>query len=136
MPAADPWKRYLEAGVELTQLTRARAEKVVKDLVKAGEVQGHEAAQWVEDLLERSRKTTEGIAETVRVEVQKQLQNLGLVQAPKKVEPTAKAAAATKTAAKKAAKKPAATAKKAAKKPVKKTAAKARTSTKKASGSS
>lgn len=107
MAVSEPWKRYVEAGMELTEVTRTRAEKLVKDLVKAGEVQRHEAAQWAEDLVERSRKTTESVAETVRVEVQKQLENLGLVPratkpgpepAPKKAAPTAKKASAKQAA--------------------------------------
>jgi polyhydroxyalkanoate synthesis regulator phasin len=103
MAESDPWKRYLEAGMELTQVTRDRAEKLVKDLVKAGEVQRHEAQERVEALLDRSRRTTEAIAEAVRVEVMQQMQNLGLVQPPTK---PAKKAAKKATAAKKAAKKP------------------------------
>ncbi|MEY2425179.1 MAG: hypothetical protein QOI61_751 [Actinomycetota bacterium] len=90
MAESDPWKRYLEAGLELTQVTRDRAEKLVKDLVKANEVQRHEAQERVEALLERSRKTTDAIAEAVRVEVIKQMQNLGLVQPAKKAADTAK----------------------------------------------
>lgn len=118
MPVSEPWKRYLDAGMELTQVTRARAEKLVKDLVKAGAVQRHEAAEWVEDLVERSRKTTESVAETVRTEVQKQLENLGLVEPAKAAKATAKKAAkksgdSAKTTAKKTAKKAASTAKKA-----------------------
>jgi polyhydroxyalkanoate synthesis regulator phasin len=110
MAVSDPWKHYLEAGMELTEVTRARAEKLVKDLVKAGEVQRHEAQERVDDLLARSRKTTEAVAETVRVEVMRQLQTLGLVQPAKKAASTAKKAAkktttSAKTTAKKAAKK-------------------------------
>ncbi len=114
MAESDPWKRYIEAGVELTQLTRTRAEKLVKDLVKAGEVQRHEAQERVEALLERSRKSTDAIAEAVRVEVMKQMQNLGLVQPAEKAAATAKKAAdKTTSATKKTAKKAAATTKKA-----------------------
>jgi polyhydroxyalkanoate synthesis regulator phasin len=114
MAASDPWKRYLEAGMELTEVTRARAEKVVKDLVKAGEVPVHEAQQWIEDLMERSRKTTESLAERVRDEVTKQMQALGLVQPVKRASSTAKKTAKkTTTTATKTAKKAASTTKKA-----------------------
>ncbi len=103
MAESDPWKRYLEAGLELTQVTRDRAEKLVKDLVKAGDVQRHEAQDRVEALLERSRKTTDAIAEAVRVEVMQQMANLGLVQPAKTVAKKAtKKAGAAKKAAKKA----------------------------------
>lgn len=79
--------------MELTEVTRQRAEKLVRDLVRNGEVQSHEAQERIEALLERSRKTAESVAEVVRVEVQKQMQNLGLVQPVKKTAGTAKKAA-------------------------------------------
>ena len=98
MPS-EQWKHYLQAGMEVTEVTRKRAEKIVRDLVKSGEVGAHEAQQWVEDLLERSRATTEAFAERVRVEVQQQMETLGLVQpAP---QPAKKTAAKKKTTAKK-----------------------------------
>ncbi|MEY2477519.1 MAG: hypothetical protein QOG87_2834, partial [Actinomycetota bacterium] len=39
MAQNDMLRRYLDAGMAFTQLTRARAEAIVKDLVKAGELQ-------------------------------------------------------------------------------------------------
>lgn len=109
MPS-EQWKRYLQAGMEVTEVTRKRAEKIVRDLVKSGEVGAHEAGQWVEDLIDRSRTTAEAFAERVRVEVQKQMETVGLVEpAPKPVKKAVKQAvkqgAAKKTAAKKTTKK-------------------------------
>jgi polyhydroxyalkanoate synthesis regulator phasin len=102
MPS-EQWKHYLQAGMEVTEVPRTRAEKIVRDLVKSGEVGAHEAQQWVEDLLARSRATTESFAERVRAEVQRQMETVGLVEpAPKAV---AKKTAAKKTAAKKTTKK-------------------------------
>lgn len=122
MAPSDQWKQYLQAGMEVTEVTRQRAEKLVRDLVKSGEVQAHEAQQRIEELMERSRATTEAFAERVRTEVQRQMEALGLVQPLKQtVKKTASAAkkttgAAKKTAstAKKTAKKTAGAAKKAA----------------------
>lgn len=132
MPAQDPFKRYLEVGLEFTEITRKRAEAIVKDLVKAGEVQREQAQQRVDELLERSRQASVAFAEAVRTEVTRQLSELGLVQAPKKAATAAKATA-TKTAgtAKKAAK---STAKKTTG-AAKKTAKKAASTAKKATGS-
>ena len=119
MAVSDPWKRYLDAGMELTQITRQRAEKLVRDLVKAGEVQRQDAQHWVEELVERSRRTTEHFGETVRNEVTRQMQSLGLVQPAQKAADEerpapAKKATAKKPTAKKTAKKSASTTKKAA----------------------
>lgn len=163
MAPNDPWKRYLDAGLELTALTRQRAEKVVRDLMKAGELQRDEVQDRVDELLERSRRTTEAVVEIVRDEVAKQLSALGLTTsrsrersdgAPTSAGRAAPAPAnAAASAAKSAAKKSTGTAKKAAKnrtsaaktatkkaattaKSAKKTAGKAAGATKKASGAS
>lgn len=113
MPQSDIWKRYLDAGMEFSQMTRSRAEGIVKDLIRAGEVQREERKQRIEELLERSRKNTEELVNTVRKELSQQLSVLGvatkddLAKLEKKVDALAKAkpaaAKATKsTAAKKA----------------------------------
>ena len=78
MPQNDVFKRYLDAGLEFSALTQSRAEALVKDLVKAGEVQADQARGAVSDLLERSRKNSEKLIETVRQEVKSQITNLGL----------------------------------------------------------
>lgn len=82
MAQTDLLKRYLDAGVAFTQLTQQKAEEIVRDLVKAGEVQAGEASTRVTELVERSRQNTEGLVALVRAEVQTQVSKLGLV--PKK----------------------------------------------------
>jgi len=79
MAQNDVLKRYLDAGLAFTALTQSRAEALVKDLVKAGEVQADQARDAVADLLERSRKNSEKLLGTVRKEVRAQITNLGLV---------------------------------------------------------
>lgn len=135
MAPSDQWKQYLQAGMDVSEVTRKRAEQIVRDLVKNGEVQRHEAQQRVEELLERSRKTTEAFADRVRAEVQRQMQALGLVQPAKKPAAPAPAPAAAKPAAKATA----TTAKKPAKAAAKKAtgaAKKATTTARKAAGQS
>ena len=78
MAQNDVLKRYLDAGLSFTAVTQSRAEALVKDLVKAGEVQADQARDAVSDLLERSRKNSEKLIETVRTEVRNQISNLGL----------------------------------------------------------
>ena len=82
MAQTDLFKRYLDAGMAFTQLTQQKAEAIVKDLVKAGEIPTGEASRRVEELLERSRQNAEGLLEIVRSEVRSQVGKLGLV--PKK----------------------------------------------------
>jgi polyhydroxyalkanoate synthesis regulator phasin len=141
MAQNDIFKKYLDAGLAFTALTQARAEALVKDLVKAGEVQADQAREAVADLLERSRKNSEKLIETVRTEVRSQITGLGLVSKTDLDKLEARVAglfgAATKPA-KAAAKKAAPAAKAAAKKatpkkaPAKKKAAAKRPAAKKA----
>ena len=78
MAQNDVLKRYIDAGLAFTALTQARAEELVKDLVRMGEVQADQARDAVADLLERSRKNSEKLLETVRTEVRQQITSLGL----------------------------------------------------------
>ena len=78
MAQDPPIKRFLDAGVQFTEMTQSRAEAIVKDLVKAGEVQTEQAQKFVDDLVTRSRKNTDKLLEAVRKEVQQQVSNLGL----------------------------------------------------------
>ncbi|MGI8793458.1 MAG: histone H1-like repetitive region-containing protein [Acidimicrobiales bacterium] len=104
MAQSDNIKRYLDAGMAFTQMTRDRAEDIVKDLVKVGEVRRKEAGAAVEDLLEHSRKNTEEVVALVRKEVARQLKAVGLDDLAKRaLAGTAKKSTAKKTAAKKSA---------------------------------
>lgn len=78
MAQNDMLRRYLDAGMAFTQLTRARAEAIVKDLVKAGELQREQTQDVLDDLLERSRKNTDQLRELVRKEIREQLAAIGL----------------------------------------------------------
>jgi polyhydroxyalkanoate synthesis regulator phasin len=71
-------RRYLDAGIAFTQMTRQRAEDIVRDLVKAGEVQTEQTQQLVEELVNRSRENTEKLFESVREQVNASIANLGL----------------------------------------------------------
>jgi polyhydroxyalkanoate synthesis regulator phasin len=78
MAQNDVLKRYIDAGLAFTALTQARAEELVKDLVRMGEVQADQAREVASDLLERSRKNSEKLLDTVRTEVRQQITGLGL----------------------------------------------------------
>jgi polyhydroxyalkanoate synthesis regulator phasin len=134
MAQTDTLKRYLDAGIAFTAMTQSRAEAIVKDLVKAGEVQSEAAQATVLDLVDRSRKNTEKLLSQVRAEVRDQVKNLGLAtqadidRLERKISAIgapAKKVAARKAPAKKAAAKKAPARKTAAKKaPARKAAAK------------
>jgi polyhydroxyalkanoate synthesis regulator phasin len=79
MAQNDLFKRYLDTGLAFTAMTQARAEALVRELVKAGEVQADQAREAVGDLVDRSRRNSERLLETVRREVKEQITSLGLV---------------------------------------------------------
>jgi polyhydroxyalkanoate synthesis regulator phasin len=78
MAQNDLLKRYLDAGMQFTAMTQARAEAIVRDLVKAGEVQTEQTQTLVQDLLDRSRKNSEKLIDQVRKEIRNQISSLGL----------------------------------------------------------
>ena len=78
MSKRDAYQRYLDAGIAFTQMTRSRAEELVQELVKSGEVQRKEAQAKVEELIDRSRKSSESLLSVVRDEVGNQLHSLGI----------------------------------------------------------
>ncbi len=130
MTDTSGYQRYIDAGVNFTQVSRAWAEELVQDLVKSGAVQRKEAQAKVEELVERSRKSSESLLNVVRDEVAHQLQSLGISSVEDLATQVAavlgrSASAAKKAAAKKAPAKKAPAKKAAAKKaPAKKAAAK------------
>ncbi len=69
-------RKYLDAGNVLGQVSRGRAEEIVRELVNAGDIQRANAQEWVDALVDRSRRTSEQVIELIRREVQAQLQRL------------------------------------------------------------
>ncbi|HZB72778.1 MAG TPA: hypothetical protein VE395_11610 [Acidimicrobiales bacterium] len=137
MPAAnDLFRRLLDSGVAFTQMTQERAEAIVRDLVRAGEVQSEQTTRFVQEILDQSRQNTERLLETIRTEIREQVAALGLadrdeVQALRDAvnRLRARTTPATRTATKKAS-----GAKKAATKATKKASGAKKTATRKAAG--
>ena len=72
-------RQYFDAWVAFGQVTRERAEEIVRHLVQAGEVQREQFEAWVERLLERGQANTQAVVEIVRTEVANQLTSMGVV---------------------------------------------------------
>jgi polyhydroxyalkanoate synthesis regulator phasin len=136
MAQSDVLKRYLDAGAAFTQLTQKRAEAIVSELVSAGEVQASQATQAVQELIDRSRATTEALVAQVRSEVKAQVSSLGLAprsdiaRLEKRIDAVAKAPAKKAPAKKSTAKKAPAKKAPAKKAPAKKAPAKKATAKK------
>jgi polyhydroxyalkanoate synthesis regulator phasin len=76
MASNERIKKYLDAGTVLGQVTRARAEEIVRELASAGDIQREQTQEWVDNLVERSRKTSEQILDLIRHEVSAQLSKI------------------------------------------------------------
>ncbi len=72
-------REYLAAGMTIGEVTRERAEAIVRDLIDAGDLRREQFEAWVDRLLEWGRAATEAMVEAVRTEVSNQLTSRGLV---------------------------------------------------------
>jgi polyhydroxyalkanoate synthesis regulator phasin len=78
MSQIEGLKRYVEAALALGQITRTRAEELVRDLIQTGAVDNVRAQEWVEDLVSTSRERSEAFISAVRSEVRSQLSEAGI----------------------------------------------------------
>jgi polyhydroxyalkanoate synthesis regulator phasin len=75
----DEFRRWALLGSGVAELTRNHAERIVKDMVAAGDVKRKQASKVVKDLMETSKANRQEFLKIVRSEIQGQIQNLGLV---------------------------------------------------------
>jgi polyhydroxyalkanoate synthesis regulator phasin len=78
MAENDVLKRLLDAGMTFTSLTQARAEELIRELVRAGALQAEQAQAGVDELVDRSRRNSERLIDAVRTEIDQQLGKLDL----------------------------------------------------------
>ncbi|HEX2241323.1 MAG TPA: hypothetical protein VHJ82_09315, partial [Actinomycetota bacterium] len=71
-------KRLALFGSGVAELTRNRAEQMVKDLVKGGEIRREQASGLVKELLDRNRQARQELGRFVRAEIENQIQKSGL----------------------------------------------------------
>jgi polyhydroxyalkanoate synthesis regulator phasin len=76
MASNERIRKYLDAGTVVGQVSRGRAEEIVRELVNAGGIQRSQAQERVDTLVERSRRSRERILELVRHEVATQLDRI------------------------------------------------------------
>lgn len=121
------WQKYVDMASGLTNVTRKRAEQVVRGLVKQGEIATDRAEKAVDELLSRSESNRKAVASIVRSETERAVGRLGLARQKdlekleRKIDKLAKQGSGGARTAKKASKKGA---KKSAKKaPAKKSSA-------------
>ena len=73
MTGSPVLKRWLDTGMQYTEMSQKNAEKLVSDFVKAGQVRRKDAEKTIKQLVERGRTTTEHVVSLIQSEVSKQL---------------------------------------------------------------
>lgn len=74
----DELRRMAMFGSGVVELTRYRAEQMVKGLVSSGDISPSGAPAMVQELIERSRQTRKEMTKFVRDEIKNQIEGLGL----------------------------------------------------------
>ena len=107
MPQTPDWKRYLEAGMQFTELRRSQARAVATELVGQGQLARDQAASAVDEIVAMSRRRSEELQSIIRREVERQLHALGIATKADVARLERKIKDVKKSAAKSAKKKPA-----------------------------
>jgi len=71
-------EKGLLAGIGLLSMTREKAEKVIDELSREGEVQKGEVKQWVDQLSDRGEEERQALRNLIRDELKKVLDDMGL----------------------------------------------------------
>ncbi|MDQ3767752.1 MAG: hypothetical protein M3346_10455 [Actinomycetota bacterium] len=77
----DELRRWATVGSGVAELVLNRAEQLVKELVREGEIQREAASGLVSDLMERTKDDRDEVARALRVEIQNQTAQLGIASA-------------------------------------------------------
>ncbi len=78
MTSNDSWRRYLEAGTALGQVTLGRAEEIAKGLLAPADEEREAARNDLDELTRFGRQMGEQFVDMARAEVSKQLEALGV----------------------------------------------------------
>ena len=67
------------AGIGLLSMTREKAQDIIEELSKEGDVQKNETKQWVDELSARGEEERQALRKLIRDEMKKVLDEMGLV---------------------------------------------------------
>lgn len=71
-------ERSVLAGIGVLSMTHEKAQKIVDELIRRGEVQKDEAKDWVESLVQRGDEERQSLRKLIHDEVKSSLDELGL----------------------------------------------------------
>jgi polyhydroxyalkanoate synthesis regulator phasin len=75
---ADALRRYVDAVVGVTEVSRERAEKIIGDLARRGETRTKDIQKAARDLADRSARNQRDLARLIQKEIKRQIETLGL----------------------------------------------------------
>jgi polyhydroxyalkanoate synthesis regulator phasin len=78
MPQGPDLTKFIEAGMNFTELRRSQARQAVAELVAQGQLAREQAASTVDEMLEASRRRREDLRSFVQTEIQRQVRALGI----------------------------------------------------------
>ncbi len=73
------FERSVLAGIGVLSMTHQKAQKIVDEFIRRGEVQKDEAKDWVESLVQRGDEERQSLRKLIHDEVKSTLDELGLV---------------------------------------------------------
>ena len=72
------FERSVLAGIGVLSMTHEKAQKIVDELIRRGEVQKDEGKDWVESLVQRGDEERQSLRKLIHDEVKGSLDELGL----------------------------------------------------------
>jgi polyhydroxyalkanoate synthesis regulator phasin len=75
---ADALRRYVDAMVGATEVSRERAERIIGDLARRGETRTRDIQKAARELAERSARNQRDLVRLVQKEIKRQVDALGL----------------------------------------------------------
>jgi polyhydroxyalkanoate synthesis regulator phasin len=75
---ADALRRYVDAMVGVTEVSRERAEKIMTELAQRGETRAKDLQKAARELADRSSKNRNELVRLVQKEIRRQVSALGL----------------------------------------------------------
>ena len=73
------FERSVLAGIGILSMTHEKAQKIVDELIRRGEVQKDEGKDWVESLVQRGDEERQSLRKLIHDEVKSTMDELGLV---------------------------------------------------------
>ncbi len=72
-------EKSLLMGIGLLSMTREKAENIVNDLIKRGELEKGQGEKWVDQLTHRGEDERQAAGKMIRAEIKSAVDELGLV---------------------------------------------------------